>query len=423
MWSFRLSQALSYAAAVIFASAVLTSSTLAQTEKPIYSFQGGSDGSDLVIGVVSDSAGNLYGAINNGGTHNNGTVFELAPPAAGGLWTKTVLFNFPINLDYLGINSLVIDPAGNLYGTTLYGGKYRYGMVFQLARPSQPGGLWTFAELHDFSNGLVDGAGPIGLVVGQDGSLYGFTDEGGTYDSGTVFQLQPPAEGKVWKESVLYSFSSLGSPIGNPAFDNRGNLYGALFSGGITNCNLEQCGSIFELAPPSSQGGAWTESLVYEFTGGGDGGQPQGSLTVDPSGSLYGVTFYGANIFKLSPGIHGGWIYSLLYTLPTQDYWRPNGALLLDGGSLFGTTFYGGNFGCGNGCGSVYKLSPPAQSGDPWTETDLHFFQVTGDGHNPFAGVIVGKDGLLYGTTESGGLGDCSTSQSRGCGTVYSVIP
>jgi hypothetical protein len=419
---FRFSLALRHAATFALMSATLTCSIFAQTEKPIYSFQGGSDGSSPVAGVVSDSTGNLYGATGTGGTHSNGTIFELTPTGDGD-WSKTILFSFPLEFGYVWPNSLVIDQSGNLYGTSLEGGKYHYGTVFQLTPPSQPGGAWTFNDLHDFIGGANDGALPVGLTIGQNGWLYGLTEDGGTNDSGTVFQIQPPIQGKVWKVSVLYSFSSLGSPTGNPAFDSQGNLYGAQFSGGIKNCNLEYCGSIFQLAPPSSPSGAWTESLVYQFTGGDDGGQPEGSLTIDQSGSLYGPTFYGANIFKLSPGQHGGWIFTVLYTLPTQDYWAPNGELLLSGGNLFGTTVFGGHNGCGPGCGSVYKLVPPAQSGNPWTDTDLHFFEVTGDGHNPNSGVIVGRDGLLYGTTGSGGLGDCSTSESRGCGTVYSIVP
>jgi hypothetical protein len=179
------------------------------------------------------------------------------------------------------------------------------------------------------------------------------------------------------------------------------------------------------LSPPTTQGGSWTESLLYAFTGGSDGGYPLGSLTIDQAGNLYGVVTQNANIFKLSPSHGGSWTDTVLYTfsLDGNDGSRPNGGLLLSGGDLFGTTSYGGNDGCYIGCGTVYKLVPPAQPGNPWTEIILHTFQVTGNGHNPAAGVIAGKDGLLYGTTDTGGIGSCSASGTRGCGTVYSIIP
>jgi len=227
---------------------------------------------------------------------------------------------------------------------------------------------------------------------------------------------------------VIYDFSGsvLIIPIGSPVFDSQGNLYGATFSGGIsgTNCTFYDCGSIFKLSPPTTQGGVWNESTVYNFTGNADGAYPIGSLAIDGSGSLYGAASYGATIFKLTPGTGGNWNITVLYTfLPNNNSWRPNGALLINGGNVFGTTFYGGNFGCGLGCGTVYKLAPPARSGDPWTQTVLHVFGVTGDGHNPNAGLIARKDGLLYGTTDTGGIGSCSSSQTRGCGTVYSIIP
>jgi len=133
---FRLSETLTGTVVVGVITGLLATALFAQTERHVYSFQGGSDGNNLVVGVVSDSAGNLYGTTSAGGTGNNGTIFQLTPSAGQGPWTKTVLYNFPKSFG-ASINSLLIDQAGNLYGTTFYGGQYTSGIVFQLAPPAQ----------------------------------------------------------------------------------------------------------------------------------------------------------------------------------------------------------------------------------------------------------------------------------------------
>jgi hypothetical protein len=178
----------------------------------------------------------LYGATSEGGTGGNGTIFQLTPPKGQGAWAKTVLYNFPKNFR-ASVNSLVIDQAGNLYGTTFYGGQYSSGIVFEMSPPAPQGGAWSFTVLHSFHDNFVDGSNPAGLGIGANGWLYGLTNAGGTNDAGTVFQLHPATQGNAWVESVLYDFSGFVDPVGNPVFDSQGNLYGATSFGGGYSCD------------------------------------------------------------------------------------------------------------------------------------------------------------------------------------------
>ena len=228
-------------------------------EKVLYSFQGGSDGQTPAGGVVFDKAGNLYGATVNGGADNCspmaacGTVFQLAPPAnKGEAWTETVLYVFKGKASNDGENpdgGLVMDAAGNLYGTAAYGGT-------------------------------------------GDCVLLGI--KGGC---GTVYKMSPPAQkGGAWTETTLYSFKGGNEgyvPQGNLVFDSAGNLYGVtLFGGGKGKLRsvLSICGTVFELSPPKQKGGEWAEKVLHSFAGGPtDGANPNGGLVLDSTGAIYGT--------------------------------------------------------------------------------------------------------------------------------------
>ena len=216
------------------------------TEKVLHSFSGGTDGIHPYAGLIFDAAGNLYGTTDLGGAYGYGTVFELTP-AAGGTWTEKVLHNFN-NGGTDGTRPyarLTFDAAGNLYGTTYGGGAYNsYGTVFELTPAA--GGTWTEKVLHSFGSG-TDGLIPYGgLIFDAAGNLYGTTAYGGTNDLGTVFELTPKAGGG-WTEKVLYSFGDGTdgvSPLAGLIFDAAGNLYGTTQHGGTYNY-----GTVFEIAP------------------------------------------------------------------------------------------------------------------------------------------------------------------------------
>jgi uncharacterized repeat protein (TIGR03803 family) len=201
------------------------------------------------------------------------------------------------------IGNLIADSAGNLYGVTQGGGTSPFcphgcGTVFKLS-PTSSGG-WERTVLYEFA-GTSDGNEPLaGLVMDSSGNLYGTTYQGGVHFRGVVFELSPTSSG-FWKETVLHAFQDFTegdgqNPISQMVFDSSGNLYGTTTQGGVGNCGFGSagCGAVFELSP-NSQGG-WTETVIYSFgtRGGlGDGLSPEGPLVFDSQGALYGTTFQG----------------------------------------------------------------------------------------------------------------------------------
>lgn len=254
----------------------LTYSNGGWTETVLYSFSGGTDGSNPISGLVLDKVGNLYGTTVTGGGRAYGTVFELSPISGG--WTESVLYSFTNGSDgYAPESSVVFDHLGNLYGTAevgLYGG----GTVFRLA-PSASG--WTESTIWSFSGGY-DGSGPTGVIV-HEGALYGTTSAGGDYNLGTAFQLTP-AIGN-WTMNVIHAFTGGndgGEPLAGLVAGQR-DLYGTTLYGGYY-----LFGTVFRLTPPKGNG-EWTETVLYNFTGGSDGGNPDSPLTIGPGG-LFGLT-------------------------------------------------------------------------------------------------------------------------------------
>ena len=416
------------------------------TSRVLYRFHGGSDGDSPLSSMLADKAGNLYGTTFSGGGGANcspgcGTVFELSPPSSpAGAWTERVLYSFKGGDDGAGPETpLVADRSGNLYGATTQGGIGNCnneelagcGTIFELTRPAAPGGAWTESVLYSFQGvpggqGNGDAAWPNAVVFGPDGSLYGtaydgghcFTDETGTSCYGGAFVLKkPPAPGGAWSERVLYRFSG---PSGGPAsavLDKAGNLYGTAQWGAYG------FGFVFELSPPQTRDGAWTESSLYDFQGSGDGAFPLPGLAFDATGDLYGASLgpgYGySNIFELSPSQGGGWTESVLYNFSVirDGYLPATGPILGRNGHLYGTTEEGGRL----DRGAVLELAPPGGRDDGWTERVLSSFAGGSDGFAPYGGLNFGKGGLLYGTTAAGG--DLSCGNGNGCGTVFAVVP
>ncbi len=280
--------------------------------------------------------------------------------------------------------------------------------------------------------GSPDAATPTGGVVfDKAGNLYGAALGGPQGSQGTVFQLMPPAKkGGLWAESVLYVFQ--GKPVNDGqtptsglVIDGVGNLYGVTGYGGNGGCILlgilSGCGTVYEMSPPTENGGKWKETIIYSFQGGKDGYLPMGNLTFDKAGNLYGATYFGGGkgttcnpyyqycgtVFKLSPPKtkSGKWKEKVLYSFNSgRDGANPNGGLVFDSrGTIYGTTYGGGNESgeCGaGGCGTAFELNPPTQKGGAWTATVLHRFnRNTSDNGLPSAGFAMDGKGYLYGST------------------------
>jgi uncharacterized repeat protein (TIGR03803 family) len=286
----------------------------------------------------------------------------ILAPGAWAVNTYNILHYFTRGAGGRGaISSLIFDAAGNLYGTTIAGGSGRNGTVFELT-PNQ-NGSWTESVLYSFSGG-DDGGNPYaGVIFDQSGNLYGTTYAGGADGDGTVFELTPD-QGGGWTESVLYSFtgSDGDAPVAGVIFDAVGNLYGTTTSGGAAGD-----GTVFELTP--NQGGGWTESVLYSFKGGNDGSYPdRGSLVFDATGDLYGAAASGGK----------------------------------GGCNVFAA-----------GCGAIYELIPG--SNGTWTEQVLHRFLGGREGDTPEGALIFDNSGNLYDTTWLGG--------SHGVGNVFELTP
>ena len=360
--------------------------------------------------------------------HNTGAVFELKPITGRG-WTEKVLHNFIGANGLYPVAAPILDASGNLYGTTIWGGGLGVtycgqdgcGTVWELS--PKVGGGWTETLLHRFDPNGSDGLTPYGgLIFDAAGNLYGTTLLGGTFIQGTVYELTPKAGGG-WTEKILHSFGNGEDgqqPRASLIFDASGNLYGTTALGGPYGV-----GTVFELLPKA--GGGWTEKILHNFnSNGSDGYGPLGSLIFDASGNLYGTTAQGGSssscvnnqtptcgtVFELIPGLDGRWAEKVLHNFDNNgtDGINPMANLTLDAsGNLYGTTYGGGSY----GSGTVFELTPAG--GGSWTETTVHSFGFGTDGSEPNAGLIFGAGGSLYGTTFAGG--------AHAGGVVFEITP
>jgi uncharacterized repeat protein (TIGR03803 family) len=370
----------------------------AQTFTVLYNFcsqSGCADGEFPPAGVIQDAKGNLYGTTSVGGTSKWGTVFELD---SGG--TETVLYNFSyINGDgATPLASLIRDAAGNLYGTTSYGGPTSNGVVFKVDASG------TETVLHNFAGGTKDGCIPeAGLVRDATGNLYGTTSGCGADGYGTVFKIN-----KSGKKTVMHSFSGAPNDGANPYYgaslitDAKGNLYGTTFQGGAFGQ-----GTVYEVSASGK------EKILHSFAGGtADGCLPDGAVTMDKNGNLYGTTELCGSasqgtVWKLSKSGKETVLHN--FEGYPADGSNPQAGVILDAkGNLYGTTSQGG----ANDPGTVFELSSNG------TLTLLHSFcseAGCADGAAPLAGLVRDANGNLYGTAEAGGSGNG--------GTVWKLAP
>jgi uncharacterized repeat protein (TIGR03803 family) len=393
--------------AVIFALAL---TALASTEKVLWNFKGGSDGSDPWSNYfISDAKGNLYAATAAGGTYSAGTVFMLSPAGK-----ETVLYEFTgSNGDGSAPHGrLAFDADGEIYGTTQGGGTNGTGTVYRLSPKS--GGGWTEKVIYNFSATGADGTAPsAGMTIAADGTMYSTTPDGGAYGAGTVFSLKKTSKG--WKQTVIQSLngsSNGGFPYEGLMMDAVGNLYGAAPTGGASGQ-----GVIYRLSHTTK---GWVETVLYSFTGqNGDGaGLYWIDLISDKSGNIYGATSFG--------GTNGtGTVWELVYSTTKKTYSEkvlyefgangsgdganPYGGLVMDSkGDLYGTTLNGGS----SNLGAFYKLT---KQGKTWKETILHSFVGANDGNEPTGNPYIDAIGRLYGMTQTGGKSNL--------GIVYRINP
>ena len=432
-------------AVVIFAS---SPSAAEWKEKVLYSFQGVPDGAVPAGGVVFDKAGNLYGATQDGGSSTCdgpgqcGTVYQLAPPAQkGGAWTETVLYVFKGHAYNDGATpegGVLIDQAGNLYGTTGYGGSgpctllggaVGCGTVYELSPPAKQGDPWTETVLYSFQGGNDGYVASGDLVLDKAGNLYGATLFGGgkgtTCDSlyggqcGTVFELSPPkTKGGKWTEKVLHSFAGGtdgAEPNGGLVLDGAGAVYGTTAWGGGASCQGSGCGTAFEVEPTAKMGRAWTEKILHRFTGEDDGEGPNGGLILDAKGALYGTTINGGpgngrgTVFRLSSlsGHSQSWTETFIRVFNSCNGSAPcepsAGVIFDSAGNLYGTA-----------TDFLFRMRPPVRKGGSWNLAVLYRFKGSPDGSAP-SQLIFGSAGVIYGPTAGGG--------TSGNGTVFRAAP
>jgi len=352
-------------------------------------------------------------------------MIRLSSVAALSLLATTVAWcgSYRILHEFQGFSQdpssgLVADAAGNLYGTTGAGGGHgNSGTVYQLSPTT------GYHVIYSFSG--PDGKGPGGnLLIDSAGNLYGVTGRGGSSPActdsegcGAIYRLSPPKNGGSWTEKTLYSFTGGDDgylPSAGLTFDSLGNLYGTTSEGGEL-----ACGVVFSLI--ASENDQWTENVLYTFTG--DGCGPEGGLTFDSAGNLYGTTpqtgiWGGGTVYELSPSQGGSWTYAVIHAFNpnVKDGVFPTASLVIDAsGNLYGTTEGGGAF----GAGTAFELTPNSGA---WTETIIHHFGKDNDGSEPYSNLVFDTSGNLYGTTVHGG-GTNNTCGTSGCGTLFKLAP
>lgn len=331
----------------------------AWNERVLYSFgaYGGSDCSDPSSKLIWDPKGNLYGFAAGGGANGWGCVFMLSPSAGSG-WTESVIYSFgSAGEGGLPEGSPFMDQAGNLYGTTSYGGTYNDGAVWELSPNGSGGWNFTILELFDWTNGDQSYGG---LTMDRFGNLWGNAYYGGAYGDGVLFELSPDGSGG-WTYQVVHDFSS-GADGSHPANDRLmfgadGSVFGTTVEGGAPYCNMSSCGTAFMLA--RSKEGKYKLFIIFDFGVQGEGGWP-GGLRFDKKGHLYGSSGFPPGVVyelvRKRKGSH--WKGVFLHSFDFNDGEFPS-ALNTDGKNHFyGVTGDGGT-GCpGYGCGTVFEITP-----------------------------------------------------------------
>jgi len=353
----------------------------AQTLTTLHSFNQ-TDGSNPYAGLMQANNGNLYGTTSAGGANGDGTAFQITTSG-----TLTTIHNFNHFNPTDGAQpyaALMQAKDGNLYGTTNRGGSHNVGIVYRISTSG------TMKTLHDLDY-EPDGALPYAaLVQATNGALYGTASDGGGSE-GSVFEVT-----SFGQYTAIYEFGTEGGfPVAGLVQASNGNFYGVASTGGFYSC-----GTLFEMTPS----GGFT--LLHTFTG-HDGCYPSATLVQGVDGNLYGVAAAGGpgngsnagTFFNITPS----GTFTLLHVFDKTDGDGPTGALIQAAdGNFYGTTQVGGAY----NQGTIFKVTPTG------TVTTLYSFcpeRHCNDGANPYAGLILGSDGVFYGTTFNGGGGNHGT--------------
>jgi uncharacterized repeat protein (TIGR03803 family) len=379
----------------------------AQTDQILHSFAG-SDGIRPNGALVFDSAGNLYGTAQGGGSSTGcgsrgcGTAFELSPES-GGTWSYNVIHTFDGPDGATPAWGVALDAAGNLYGTTASGGANNFGAVFEL-QPTKSG--WTESVLYSFT-GVDDGGSPsTGVVLDASGNLYGTTATGAANKQGAVFELSK--SGSSWSLKVLLDLNNIDGTGPSPlTFDTAGNLYGTATGGGF-DMNHKR-GTIFKLSP--SSGGTWTSSVLFAFTGPATFGEnPAGGVVFDQTGNIYGTLeaggfgdAFGGSIYELQTPSWEEMDWDTFTRFPASPH-PPLSPVALDSSDNIYVALSGD--GASVCYGAILKIGKDVFG-------IYNFNANSSDGHFPLGGIVLDSENNVYGATSSGG--------GAGYGTIFKV--
>lgn len=337
-------------------------------------------------------------------------AFALLFNVAGARAGEKVILAFDITQGYESGSGLTIDSAGNLYGTTPSGGANNCGNAFELSPSSS--GKWTETIIYSFKGCQFPAPSPSGtMVLDKAGNLYGAA-QGDFGSSGVIFELAKGANGS-WSYSLVHNFTtSEGAPNGDLTWDSDGNLYGTTSFDSTTFQ-----GVAFKLSPQPDS--SWKETILYTFPAPNGVGFPAAGVVFDNAGNLYGPAFFGVGgsggygaIYGLSPQTSGPWKLTVIRNFTeTSGAQFPSSRLIFDSsGNLYGASSQA-NF------GQIFELSP--NSGSMWKLTIIHAFTSGSDGRYPVGALVFDPSGNLYGATTYGGSG-CNRFL---CGTVYKLTP
>jgi hypothetical protein len=416
----RFKQACLSATAMVVAASAATPVSAASVTV-LYQFSGRADGGIPSGSLLLDAAGNLYGTTLISGRGSNGVVFRLTPAFPGQKWTETVLYSFPRNhyVDTFANDGLLADASGALYGTA-FGNDL--GFAYRLAPPAPGGTSWRFSKIYSFS-GLADGGGPSGpLSMTPFGQLVGVTQAGGDVsgrnqcDCGVAYTLSPPTQGGSWQESVAHTY--LGRPDGNTptgalATDADGALYGTTFQGGSGHC-------VDHIAMVVTGCGT-----VFRLSYSGSAWSQSILYNFQPDEGNFptnSVVFgpdgalYGSagpDVFRLALAQNGDWQKTTLVSFPHGIAGAgPTGGLIFDESG----NIYGASDSTGlNGRANIFKITPPGSEHQAWTLTRLATLATNANGPQPAGGLARGPNGTLFGAVGS--------AAGATYGYIFEVVP
>ncbi|MCK1494931.1 hypothetical protein IVB14_32120 [Bradyrhizobium sp. 180] len=396
-------------------SGYTTAATYAAATTLLASFNAGSNGNDPIAGLIMDAAGNLFGTTPSGGANNGGEVFEIVKTGSSYSSTPSVLVSFNNTNGQAPYGGLIMDAAGNLFGTTEGGGANRDGTVFEIVKSgsSYSSSPTTIATLSS-----TTGIYPVGsLIMDAAGNLIGTTSSGGTNSDGTIFEIVKNGSSYSSTPTVLVTFNGTNGagPVDSLLTDAAGNLFGTTSSGGANND-----GVVFEIV---KSGGSYssTPTILASFSG-TNGANPHGNLVADAVGDLFGTTLNGGannkgTVFELVKSGSSYGAPTVLASFNGTNGANPQNGLIIDAaGNLFGAASGGG----ANNYGTLFEIAN--NGGSYGALTVLSSLTYAGGGY-PDGNLSLDAAGDLIGTASSGGAGGGGGAVIELAGTQATFIP